>query len=56
MDPLHPFFELDDLLESFTYYPSVSTHQAAGSHGGCVPTYDSDHLVTVPFERCVHSP
>ncbi|KAG1903229.1 uncharacterized protein F5891DRAFT_92493 [Suillus fuscotomentosus] len=47
MDPLHPFFELD---ESSTYYTSMSAHQPAGPHGGCVPTYDSDHLVAVPFE------
>ncbi|KAG1903234.1 uncharacterized protein F5891DRAFT_92682 [Suillus fuscotomentosus] len=51
MDSFDSFSEPSDLLEGFEYrYMSVSAYQSAGSHGGFVPTGDSDHLVTVPFE------
>lgn len=57
MDSFDSFSEPSDLLEGFEYrYTSVSAYQSAGSHGGFVPTDDSDHLLTVPFERCVRSP
>lgn len=54
MNFLGAFLEPDDLPEPLTYFMPVSNHQPAGSHGVYVAD-GSDYLVTVPFEKWVHS-